>query len=166
MSRALIFSDSHGRLDKLLDVLSQHPDADAIFHLGDIASDADRLRRSFPGPVYIVRGNCDYAPELPENLVFDYAGKKVAMSHGHRYLYQGTLDLLKYWGREQRADIVMFGHTHVPCLEQNSNMVLLNPGSISKPRQSTKIPTYTVMEITADGQMHFDMCEYRGTVRR
>ena len=39
------------------------------------------------------------------------------------------------------------------------DLILLNPGSISKPRQDNKIPTYTVMEIREDGKIDFRMCE-------
>ena len=57
------------------------------------------------------------------------------------------------------TDVVMFGHTHVPYLEKTDDLILLNPGSISKPRQDNKIPTYTVMEIREDGKIDFRMCE-------
>ena len=55
MKKALIFSDSHGRLDNLLEVLKRQRDFEAVFHMGDIMEDADRLRRATPYPVYLVR---------------------------------------------------------------------------------------------------------------
>ena len=66
---------------------------------------------------------------------------------------------LRYFGLQNHADVVMFGHTHVPYLEKTDDLILLNPGSISKPRQDNKIPTYTVMEIREDGKIDFRMCE-------
>ena len=158
--KALVFSDSHGRLENLLRAVDRHPDFQAIFHLGDIGNDEPYLRSITPYPVYIVRGNCDYAMNLKENLTVEFGGKRIAMCHGHRYLnYGGGTDSLRYFGLQQQADMVMFGHTHVPLLEDTGDIILLNPGSISKPRQSNKVPTYTVMEIGEDGNVKFQMRE-------
>lgn len=160
MKRALIFSDTHGRLDNLLDVLKQYPEAEAVFHLGDIEGEAERLRRATAYPVYIVRGNCDYSSDLPMQIVMEYSGKKIGMCHGHRYLNYGGVETLKYWVMEQQLDIAIFGHTHVPYLEQEDGRILLNPGSISRPRQDGFIPTYAVMDIEDNGEVHIDMCQY------
>lgn len=161
MKRALVFSDSHGRVENILDVIKRYQQIDMIFHLGDIQGEADRLRNAVSCAVPIVRGNCDFSPELPESLVINFFGKKVAMTHGHRYLYAGGTDLLRYFGKENEADIVMFGHTHVPFLEQGYDLTLLNPGSIARPRQENKIPTFTVMELDERGELTFQMCEYK-----
>lgn len=158
--KALVFSDSHGNLDGIVEAMQRHPEYEAVFHLGDIGNDVNYLRLMTPYPVYIVRGNCDTMLKLKETLVVDFGGKKIAMCHGHRYLsYGGGMDSLRYFGLQQKADIVMFGHTHVPLLERAKDIILLNPGSISQPRQTNKIPTYTVMETGADGNITFQMCE-------
>lgn len=160
--KALVFSDSHGDIDFLLEALKLHPDYEAIFHLGDVLEDADRIRRLTPYPVYMVKGNCDYSMKLKETLTVDFGGKRIAMCHGHRYLgFGGGTESLRYFGLQEKADVVMFGHTHIPLLEKAEDMILLNPGSISQPRQENKIPTYTVMEIDADGKLSFDMCEIK-----
>lgn len=160
--KALVFSDSHGKLNGLLEAVDRHPEYEAIFHLGDVGYDEDYLRAMTPYPVYMVRGNCDYSMQLKEQLVVEFAGKRIAMCHGHRFItYGGGMDSLRYFGLEQKADIVMFGHTHIPLLEEYEDITLLNPGSISQPRQENKIPTYTVMETDADGNIQFQMCELR-----
>jgi hypothetical protein len=151
MKQALIFSDSHGRIDKALEIVKQYPNAEAIFHCGDIEGDADRLRQCTPHPVAIVRGNCDYISSLPQEIVTVFAGKKIAMCHGHRQVIYGGVDILKYWAMEKEADIVLFGHTHVPYVEQTSTLTVINPGSISKPRQEGHRPSYAVLEIDDAG---------------
>ena len=160
MKKALIFSDSHGRLDNLLEVLKRQRDFEAVFHMGDIMEDADRLRRATPYPVYLVRGNCDYDGRLPGQIVTEFGGKRIGLCHGHRYLNYSGIDGLRYWALEQGVDIAMFGHTHVPYLDRSARPILLNPGSISRPRQEKKIPTYTVMKIRDDGEVDFEMCEF------
>ncbi len=156
--KALVFSDSHGRLDNLMKAVDRNPEYQAIFHLGDIGNDAPYLRSITPYPVYIVRGNCDYCSNLKESMVVEFGGKRIAMCHGNRYMGYGEgTDALRYFGLQEQADIVMFGHTHVPLLEDTGEIILLNPGSISKPRQDDRIPTYTVMEIDEDGNIKFHM---------
>lgn len=159
--KALIFSDSHGKFDGILEAMKRHPDFEAIFHLGDIGNDIERMRALTPYPVYIVRGNCDYSTtKLKDSLVVEFGGRRIAMCHGHRYIaYGGATDSLRYFGLQNKADIVMFGHTHVPLLDKQKDVTLLNPGSISQPRQTNKIPTYTIMDIDADGNVTFQMCE-------
>lgn len=159
--KALIFSDSHGKIDGILEAMKRHPDFEAIFHMGDIGNDIERMRVLTPYPVYIVRGNCDYSmAKLKDSLIVEFGGKRIAMCHGHRYItYGGAVDSLRYFGLQNKADIVMFGHTHVPLLDKQKDIILLNPGSISQPRQTNKIPTYTIMEIDVDGNVTFQMCE-------
>lgn len=147
MKQALVFSDSHGRIERVLEIIKKYPRAEAVFHCGDIEGDADRLRFATPHPVSIVRGNCDYTRDLPQEIVTVFGGKKIALCHGHRHsVYRGS-DILRYWGMEKEADIVLFGHTHVPYLEQGNAMTILNPGSISRPRQEGFLPSYAVLEI-------------------
>lgn len=157
MKTALIFSDSHGSIENTLSIIKEYPQADAIFHCGDIENDADRLRQATHLPVAIVRGNCDYDASLPEELVTTFAGKKIAMCHGHCYFTYGEMDVLKYWGMEKQADILLFGHTHEPFLEQSSELTILNPGSISRPRQLGHRKSYAVMEIDERGEINISI---------
>ena len=60
-------------------------------------------------------------------------------------------------GLDRRADVVMFGHTHRPCLEESGGIVVLNPGSISYPRQEGRAATYMTIELDEDGRMAFQL---------
>ena len=65
--------------------------------------------------------------------------------------------------KEARAagyDIAMFGHTHRPFLEVNQkpgekDLIVLNPGSLSYPRQEGHKPSYIRMELDSEGTAHF-----------
>lgn len=153
MKQALIFSDSHGRIDDVLSVIRKYPQAEEIFHCGDVEPDADRLRNATPHAVAIVSGNCDYSGKLPQQIVTSFAGKTVALCHGHRYLSYGGLDMLRYWGQEQKADIVLFGHTHIPLVQKEDGILFINPGSISRPRQEGFKKSYAVLEVADDGSV-------------
>lgn len=160
MAKYLVFSDSHGTNERMLEIIAQQKDSiEGLFFLGDIESGEDRLRASIQGPTYIVKGNCDWYSQAPAFQVLKLHGHTIAMTHGHRQHVNGGVDLLKYWAMEQGADIVLYGHTHVPFLEQSSTMTVLNPGSISRPRQSGFIPTHAVIEFLENGEVCITMCE-------
>ena len=58
-----------------------------------------------------------------------------------------------------RMDIVMYGHTHKPHLEYcRDGLVVLNPGSLSYPRQEGRKPSYMLMELDRQGEAHFTIC--------
>ena len=154
--KALIFSDSHGRTENLVKAMDRHPDFQAIFHLGDVGNDEAYIRSLTPYPVYMVRGNCDFSSSLKESMVIEFGGKRIAMCHGHRYLsYGGAPDALRCFGLQNHADVVMFGHTHVPYLERNKDITLLNPGSISYPRQDGRKHTFMMIDVDKDGEFHY-----------
>ena len=41
----------------------------------------------------------------------------------------------------------MFGHTHRPYLDQGKEITVLNPGSVSYPRQEGRKGSYMIMEM-------------------
>ena len=60
-------------------------------------------------------------------------------------------------GKARNADIVMFGHTHKPYLETFGEMTVLNPGSLSYPRQEGRRGSYIIMEIDEEGNTDFSI---------
>ena len=49
----------------------------------------------------------------------------------------------------------MFGHTHKPYLETKDGVTILNPGSLSYPRQEGRRPSYMIMDIDEAGEGHY-----------
>ena len=149
MGKYLVFSDSHGNAEVMFDIIREkQKEISGIFFLGDIGGDEDRLRNLTGLPTYIVRGNCDWSSGASDSLVIRIGKHKVAMTHGHRHSVNRGVDILKYWAMENEADIVMFGHTHVPFIEKGYKLTVLNPGSISRPRQSDYTKTYAIIDIS------------------
>lgn len=160
MAKYLVFSDCHGRVEKMLEIIAKYKkEIEGLFFLGDSEGSEDQIRNSIQGPTYMVKGNCDWSSQAPESQVVRLHGHTIAMTHGHRQYVNMEIDMLKYWALEREADIVMYGHTHVPFLEQSSRLTVLNPGSISKPRQSGHIPTYAVLEFGENGEIQIEICQ-------
>ena len=157
--KVLIVSDTHGLEQNLAEALEQTGPIDQLIHLGDVEGGAEHIRElAGDAPAAIIAGNNDFFCDLPNERIFTIGGHRIFMTHGHGYfVHSGTL-YLKREARKKGADIVMFGHTHKPYMEEDNELLVLNPGSLSLPRQEGHRPTYIVMEITDDGQISSELC--------
>ena len=147
--RILVVSDTHGNEYTLRQAVEEQPTARLIIHLGDGVRDAESVADTYPDKQFrIVRGNCDFGhPEtLAETGLEILKGHRLFFTHGHRYDVKMGLYRLVCAAREQKADIVMFGHTHVPVTDYDDGLYILNPGSLSYGN-----PTYGVIDITDAG---------------
>ncbi len=65
-----------------------------------------------------------------------------------------------YPGRRKGAEgrFVMFGHTHRPFFEEMDEIIVLNPGSLSFPRQEGRKGSYMIMETDGEGRPYFKQC--------
>ena len=97
-----------------------------------------------------VRGNCDAEvdqmvldfPVMAEYSVLFVDGHALYATHGH------------VWGEDnppplQPGDVLLCGHTHVPCCRRHDGFIYVNPGSVAIPKQNTP-HSYAVLE---DGMM-------------
>lgn len=148
--KCLIFSDSHGADLYINKALLLHKDAEVVFFLGDGISSVRAIAESDSGRAWImVKGNCDFSSflsngEEKKTEEITLLGKKIIATHGDAYFVKNTLENLKNLARVRLADIVLFGHTHVPYTEYVSEdrpFYLFNPGSISRPSYSYGILT-------------------------
>ncbi len=155
--KILIVSDTHGNLKNFNEILKQESPVDMIMHLGDICRDEEEIRELAGDTctVAMVRGNCDYFSREPDTRDFSIGNHKIHMEHGH-YL-PDSLNSIAYKAEELGADFVFFGHTHRPLITKVGDITIANPGSISKPRQSDGCPTYMIMEIDAQGEVHLSL---------
>lgn len=153
---AIILSDTHGRRDRIRDVLdrafSQSKKPDAIFFLGDTEADLDCLTERERGLLYAVRGNCDVFSSLPDVLTVDAGGVKLLLCHGHTYGVKSGVERLFFASRERGVNAALFGHTHSPYLETSGGITLFNPGSLSS--RSDGYPSFGTLEVR-DGVMLF-----------
>lgn len=161
MLRILIMSDSHGRNENvelaIAQVREEIGEFQMLIHLGDVG-DAREIESLAGVPCYIVRGNTDYDAKLLNANVIEAGGHRIFATHGHLYQVDMRLDLLRFAALENDCDIAMYGHTHVPYLEEDpDDVTILNPGSISKPRQADHHYTYMVMEIDDEDEVTYEL---------
>ena len=145
----LIFSDSHGNIEGMRRAFArQIKRPNAVCFLGDGILDAERLMELEPlcsALWYCVRGNCDWGSlgdGYPTDRVLDLEGHRLFLTHGHYHYVKDTCSQLLSKAVEIGADIVLFGHTHVPLnvtvpegesfagVTVPRTTYLFNPGSI------------------------------------
>jgi putative phosphoesterase len=135
--KILVFSDSHSRSNKILEVLKLHNGkCDAVVFCGDGARDMDYIKSKYPDiPFFIVKGNCDYfSGDYSDELFVSFGEIKIMIAHGHKHGVKSSLTALLMDAKLNGADAVFFGHTHIPYDNihdvGDSRIHLFNPGSI------------------------------------
>lgn len=154
--KILIVSDTHRRNDNYFKVLQMHQPLDMVIHCGDTEGSEYAISQAADCPVQIVLGNNDFFCNLPRELEFNIGKYKIWVTHGHNYfVYMGS-EMIKKEARARGVDIVMYGHTHMPIVDNSwDDVIAVNPGSISYPRQDGHRPSYCIMEIDRFEQVHF-----------
>ena len=146
---SLVLADTHipRRAKGLPEALVPHLEwAARILHAGDLleASVIDELSRY--APVRAVKGNVDGPDvDLPEVLEFEVGGVLVAMIHDSG---QNKGRRARMRRRFPGARVVVFGHSHIPLLEDDGELMLLNPGS---PTDRRRQPDHTFGLLWAEG---------------
>ena len=153
--KILIVSDTHRYNTNFLKVVERTGPLDMVVHCGDIEGSELLISRASGCPVEMVQGNNDFFSELPKEKEFMIGQYKVWLTHGHNYYIAMNNEVIKREAREREADIVMCGHTHKPIVDIGSDLTLINPGSISYPRQGNRKPSYIIMEIDSAGEAHY-----------
>ncbi len=145
--RIVVMSDSHGNAAAVEAVVAQQPNAKLFIHLGDGLQEFKRVMESHPNREYwCVRGNSDFMA-AEESLVSGWVRDiKLVCTHGHHWSVKFGLDELKEMARDKFATIVLYGHTHAAHNEYDNGLYILNPGSVSSPRD-TSTPTYAIIDI-------------------
>ncbi len=153
--RILVVSDTHRQNGNLCRVLAKAGQADLLIHLGDVEGSEDYIREVAGCPVEMVAGNNDFFSCLPRELELELGGRRVLLTHGHYYNVSFTLERLREEAKERGFQIAMFGHTHRPVIDRSGPVDLINPGSLSYPRQDGRKPSYILMEIDRECAVHY-----------
>ncbi len=156
--KILVFSDTHGSGRKMEEALALHKGTfDACVHLGDGTREFIYASYDYPSiPFIYVGGNGEeYSCEgYVREMLTEFGGKKVFLTHGHRYFVKYAKTNLIYAAQEKEADIVLYGHTHTPDNTyfnegEGKPVYLFNPGSLTLPRNGR--PSYGILEIKTNG---------------
>ena len=167
--KILILSDLHRNLTALAGVLMRRRNLDdLIIFLGDGCADFEDMTSDILCPKLIVSGNGEtYFGGLSrweDEAVVNLDGFRIMAMHGHRYGVKEGLDAAIKHASVSGADILLYGHTHIPYEEHipEKNGVkalhIFNPGSIGAPVEG--YPSFGTLEIK-NGEILFGHGNYR-----
>ena len=158
--KILFISDIHGITDNLETVEKKivEENIDKLVCLGDLY---------YTGPTYegnnkinskgvfdfltkhndiliCMMGNCDSkvdikASDFPINSgvsLINTEGIDIYITHGNEYSFEKNRKF-------NRKGILVYGHKHIPYIKKDENMIYINVGSISLPRNNNN-PTYAI----------------------
>ncbi len=175
--KLLIASDIHGSAyycERLLEAIKREGNP-RILLLGDILYHGPRndLPRDYApkrvidmlnplkDSVFCVRGNCEAEvdqmvlafPVLADYFLYPVGERMMYCTHGHIYNKDHLPPM-------REGDILLHGHTHVPCAEEKDGRLILNPGSVSIPKEGSR-HSYATLENGVFVFKDLDGREYR-----
>lgn len=160
--KLFFMADIHGSLFYLNKALQMYEreNADFIVILGDELYHGARnpltkdynpkevtaLLNSLSSKIIAVRGNCDsevdqMVLDFPITSTYSmvlYENHRLFLTHGHIYNEQNLPKLAS-------GDVFIYGHTHVPKAEKIGGITVINPGSISLPKENSP-NSYGILE--------------------
>lgn len=152
--KVLIVSDTHRKNENYF-VAVEREKPDMVIHCGDVEGSEYALTEAAGCPVYITLGNNDFFSNLPRELDLDIGPYKVWVTHGHNYYVSMGSEHIRREAIIKGVDIVMYGHTHRPVVDRSGQVIVVNPGSLSYPRQEGHRPSYVVMELDEKSELCF-----------
>ncbi|MBE6023937.1 MAG: metallophosphoesterase [Cellulosilyticum sp.] len=148
--KVLVISDTHGNIENAKMVLERLKSLDvhAVLHCGDYVSDARILQKFYPDlEIHAVYGNCDVGFGGAYSEVVVLEDVPIYMSHGHRYgVKWGDYDEMVIDAIAHDAKIAICGHSHEAYLDEQDGILVMNPGSLTLPRDS-RYPSYGLLDI-------------------
>lgn len=149
--KMLMLSDIHGR-SKNLETLEKEILIDSFDHvvlLGDLYNSIDykkivEFMNRYKDKLIVIKGNCDTTKDIllspvktEEVKYLNVDGLDFYFTHGNKYNY--------YNNDTFSNGVLVYGHEHIPYIKQDSDMVYVNTGSLSLPRDDYGA-TYGVYE--------------------
>ncbi len=154
----LVASDTHGRTARLAEAVKR-AGARYLLFLGDGAREADTVTEL---PVIAVRGNCDFGREdLPLTRVECFSKYRIFMTHGHTLGVKSSPEAAIGAAAREGADVLLYGHTHVPYEAMlpagrpimggvlQKPLLVVCPGSLGEPHDG--IPTFATLTVRENG---------------
>ncbi len=155
--KILVIADTHNVTASIMGQIKKE-NADMVLFLGDYVQDGEIIKSKLQIPGHIVAGNGDLASGYKKEALVRVRDKKILLSHGHNYNVKNSLQRLYYHGLENKADIILFAHTHIPYLKWEGEVLIMNPGSPTFPRGGSNIGTYGIINLGQEVKAEIVKC--------
>lgn len=145
-----VISDTHGLLRP--EVMKSLEGVDLILHAGDVGDPEVIDHLESVAPVVVVRGNMDYgswADRLPVSKSLVIGKTKLFLIHDIERI-DGQIQLQSY-------QVIITGHTHRPLIDEQNNIIFINPGSAGPQRNQHSVSIGKL--ICCNGQIDAQLVE-------
>lgn len=101
--------------------------------------------------------NKAYLRNLPKEAAFTFNNKTIRFVHGstrviNEYLKENSKEAEEVMG-ELFEDILVCGHTHIPYAKYYGEKLLVNAGSVGKPKTNTPDANYVIIDIKNEDEI-------------
>lgn len=141
-------SDSHGNVEfveQLVEWFKKNK-CDKIIHLGDDWEDVSKWQEiiKVPGVFSELYKN----PNVPNRLIFEFEGWNVLLSHTKEAHENDLPTDLKPEQviKNKEANVILYGHTHIPAIERKDGIIYINPGHLKPFDKKGYLPTFGLIE--------------------
>ncbi len=143
--KLLIVSDTHGDT-KTMDKIIKKENPDFVIHAGDHCLNNEDQINKYAN--YYVAGNNDYIGK--DINIFNIENIYIMLTHGHMFSFfdidKWEQELYKY-SLDKNINLIIYGHSHLERFIKINNTYILNPGSLTRPRNKLNIPSYAILNI-------------------
>lgn len=139
-------------------------DASVVDNKFSYIRDTEINKFSLPYAVSTLREeNRNYLNSLPKTLTMEFEEKSITFVHGsprsiNEYLKEDSVAVEEVM-KEFKGDVLVCAHTHIPYLKKYGNKVVINEGSIGKPKIGRPNSTYVILNIEKEKDIQSEFIE-------
>jgi len=109
--------------------------------------------------------NKKFLASLPRSLFVARGGFRILVAHAlpgslNTYVGPEARDRLKELHERNNADIYVLGHLHIPYQDKSAGALIINPGSVGKPKHNDRNASYAILELAETAAIEFCRVNY------
>lgn len=148
-----VMSDSHGEINNLKEVARLLVDkykVDVIVHLGDDYKDASVIEKIGVKLLRVPGVYSSYYQDrnISNRIIENFNSRKVLITHtldSHENDLSGDLKPEEII-RKKAVDVILYGHTHIPNIEQKEGILYVNPGHLRTQDKKNYPPSFAIID--------------------
>lgn len=152
LKKIIVMSDNHGDNTMMEKILESEPHADYYVHCGDSEASYQQLLNGY----ICVKGNNDWALDLPNEAKLCVEGVPILITHGQYFGYFNRELAMRDILTRNKCQLLLSGHTHMPSFIKDGELCYINPGSTNLPRGGS--PRSYAVVVIDNGKIE---CEFK-----
>lgn len=151
--KCLVISDTHGEIEnieKAIKIALEKYAVDTLIFLGDECEDIEQIKNNFKNVIWVPGVYCKHYIDknIPHRKIINFQGIKILISHtlsSHPNDFPDDIKPEKVISQKE-VDMVFYGHTHIPNLEEKNGIIFLNPGHLKHEDKKGYKPSFAIAD--------------------